>query len=74
MKDIDINMIGKNIIPKTNSLNQISNECKEDLVIMANAISQSIFGKPVLSLGPRLQQKIVLAVINIIKELKEAKK
>lgn len=75
MNNVIMDMVLKDLKERKekNSLDQLPEQQKRDMVTMANAISQSIFGKPVLSLGPKLQQKIALAVVNIIKDLKGAK-
>jgi len=55
---------------ETKNLSDISLKQQKELIIMANAISQAIFGKSVLSCGRKLQGKIALAVVNLIKDLK----
>ena len=73
MSNVIMNMVLKDLKERKSQLDNLSEQQKKDMVTMANAISQAIFGKPVLSLGPKLQQKIALAVVNIIKDLKGAK-
>ena len=55
-------------------LSKISDQQKKDICIMVDTISMSIFGKHFTSCSSQLQQKMTLAVVNIIKNLKESYK
>ena len=53
-------------------LNEISDSKKRDICIMVNAISKSIYDKEYIDLPEQEQRKCTLAVMNIVKDLKEA--
>lgn len=50
-------------------LEAMSDRKKRDISIIANAISESIYGKEYLDLSTEEQQKCTLAVVNIFKSL-----
>lgn len=71
MSNIMMDMVLKDLKERKekSQLDYIPDQQKKDMIIMSNSISQAIFGKPVMSLGPKLRDKVALAVVNLIRDL-----